>query len=159
MLPEVSSGLPHMSTFSKTLPAALAATDFSDPLCIVGTLPETCPGWNPGCPQSALEAASGTSLLVQWLRLSAFNVGNLGSIPDQGTRSQMLQLKEPVCQKDPAQPNKWKITFPGGSDGKESACHARDLGQDDPLEKEMATHSSILAWRIPWTEEPSSYSP
>ena len=28
------------------------------------------------------------------------------------------------------------------------------LGQKDPLEKEMATHSSILAWRIPWTEEP-----
>ena len=29
----------------------------------------------------------------------------------------------------------------------------RSLGQEDPLEKEMATHSSILAWRIPWTEE------
>ena len=29
------------------------------------------------------------------------------------------------------------------------------LGQEDPLEKEMATHSSILAWKIPWTEEPS----
>ena len=28
------------------------------------------------------------------------------------------------------------------------------LGQEDPLEKEMATHSSILAWRIPWTKEP-----
>ena len=28
------------------------------------------------------------------------------------------------------------------------------LGQEDPLEKEMATHSSILAWEIPWTEEP-----
>ena len=28
------------------------------------------------------------------------------------------------------------------------------LGQEDPLEKEMATHSSILTWRIPWTEEP-----
>ena len=28
------------------------------------------------------------------------------------------------------------------------------LGRDDPLEKEMVTHSSILAWRIPWTEEP-----
>ena len=28
------------------------------------------------------------------------------------------------------------------------------LGQGDPLEKEMATHSSILPWRIPWTEEP-----
>ena len=30
----------------------------------------------------------------------------------------------------------------------------RSLGQDDPLEKDMATHSSILAWRIPWMEEP-----
>ena len=30
----------------------------------------------------------------------------------------------------------------------------RSLGQEDPLEKEMATHSSILAWGIPWTEEP-----
>ena len=32
----------------------------------------------------------------------------------------------------------------------------RSLGGEDPLEKEMATHSSILAWRIPWTEEPGS---
>ena len=32
----------------------------------------------------------------------------------------------------------------------------RSLGQEDPLEKEMATHSSILAWRIPWREEPGS---
>ena len=30
----------------------------------------------------------------------------------------------------------------------------RSLGREDPLEKEMATHSSILAWRIPWMEEP-----
>ena len=30
----------------------------------------------------------------------------------------------------------------------------RSLGGEDPLEKEMATHSSILAWRIPWTEKP-----
>ena len=33
------------------------------------------------------------------------------------------------------------------------------LGREDPLEKEMATHSSIPAWRIPWTEEPGGYSP
>ena len=34
------------------------------------------------------------------------------------------------------------------------------LGQENPLEKEMATHPSILAWKIPWTEEPGSlYSP
>ena len=31
----------------------------------------------------------------------------------------------------------------------------QSLGWEDPLEKEMGTHSSILAWRIPWTEEPS----
>ena len=48
--------------------------------------------------------------------------------------------------------------FPGGSDGKVSACNAGDLGSipvwEDPLEKEMAPHSSTLAWKIPWTEEP-----
>ena len=41
---------------------------------------------------------------------------------------------------------------------KKSACNAGDLvqslGEEDSLEKEMATHSSILAWRIPWTDEP-----
>ena len=43
--------------------------------------------------------------------------------------------------------------FPGGADGKESACSSGDrvwsLGWEDPLEKGMATLSSILAWRIP----------
>ena len=43
---------------------------------------------------------------------------------------------------------------------KESACSAGDQGlipgQEDPLEEEMATHSSILAWKIPWTEEPGA---
>ena len=47
------------------------------------------------------------------------------------------------------------LGFPGGSESKESACNAGDLGQEDPLEKEMATHSSILAWRILWREEPT----
>ena len=46
--------------------------------------------------------------------------------------------------------------FPGGSNGKESACDAEDQVQslhgENPLEKEMATHANILAWRIPWTE-------
>ena len=32
---------------------------------------------------------------------------------------------------------------------------AQSLGEEDPLEKEMATHSSILAWKTPWTEKPS----
>ena len=50
------------------------------------------------------------------------------------------------------------MSFPGGSEVKAFACKAGDpvqsLGREDPLEKEMATHSSILAWKIPWTEEP-----
>ena len=48
--------------------------------------------------------------------------------------------------------------FPGGSDSKGSACiqetQVQSLGGGDPLEEEMAPSSSILAWRIPWTEEP-----
>ena len=35
----------------------------------------------------------------------------------------------------------------------------QSLDQEDPLEKEMATHSGILTWEIPWTEEPGGYSP
>ena len=52
--------------------------------------------------------------------------------------------------------------FPGGTSGKEPTCkcwkhkemQVRSLGQEDPLKEGMATHSSILAQRIPWTEEP-----
>ena len=53
--------------------------------------------------------------------------------------------------------------FPGSPSGKEPVCQCRRhkrhgfdpwVGREDPLEEGMATHSSILAWRIPWTEEP-----
>ena len=51
--------------------------------------------------------------------------------------------------------------LPGGASGKEPAgqgwrqeLQARSLGREDPLEEGMAAHSSLLAWRIPWTEEP-----
>ena len=51
-----------------------------------------------------------------------------------------------------------KQDFPDGSDGKASAYKAGDpgliSGSEGPLEKGMVTHCSILAWRIPWTEEP-----
>ena len=51
--------------------------------------------------------------------------------------------------------------FPGGSDGKASAYNAGDPGSipgsGRSLEKEMATHSSILAWEIPWMEEPGGF--
>ena len=50
------------------------------------------------------------------------------------------------------------LGFPGGSDGKQSACNAGHLGSipgwEDPLEKGSATHSSILACRIPWKKDP-----
>ena len=50
------------------------------------------------------------------------------------------------------------IRLPWWLSGKESACNAGDqvqaLGQEDALEQEVATYSSILAWRMPWAEEP-----
>ena len=52
------------------------------------------------------------------------------------------------------------LGFSGGSDGKESACNSEDslgledLVLEDLMETGITTHSSILAWRIPWTEEP-----
>ena len=51
------------------------------------------------------------------------------------------------------------VSFPGGLEGKASACNAGDprsvpAVRKIPLEKEMATPSSTLAWKIPWTEEP-----
>ena len=53
--------------------------------------------------------------------------------------------------------------FPDGSDSKESACNAGDPDSIPELrrslEEEIATHSSILAWKISWTEEPDGYSP
>ena len=55
------------------------------------------------------------------------------------------------------------LGFSDSSDGKESACNAGDQGStpgsEDPLEKGMATHSSMHAWRIPWTEEPGGLQP
>ena len=38
-------------------------------------------------------------------------------------------------------------------------AQVQSLGREDPLEKEMATHSSILAWKIPWSEEPGRQQP
>ena len=58
-------------------------------------------------------------------------------------------------------PSQWlgrKFSRPFGLDGKEFASNVeiwvQSLGWEDPLEKEMTIHSSILAWRIPWSEEP-----
>ena len=70
-----------------------------------------------------------------------------------------LQFKRPrfdswvgkMCWRRDMLPTLVFLGFPCGSAGKESAYNAGDLGWEDPLEKGKATHSSILAWRIPWT--------
>ena len=53
---------------------------------------------------------------------------------------------------------RFNVGFPGGSDSKNlpavQETWVQSLGQEDPLKKGMATYSSILAWRVPWTEEP-----
>ena len=71
-------------------------------------------------------------------------------------------MKQIVCASLVAQ-LPFYMCFSGGSAGKEYACNAGDLGSipqgrflglEESLEKEMTTHSSILAWRSPWTDGP-----
>ena len=85
---------------------------------------------------------SGTSLVIQWLGIC---------LPTQGTWVRSLVWEDST---------RWR-GFPDGLVVKNLPANAgdtrdlgRSLGQEDPLEEEMATRSSILAWRIPWTEEP-----
>ena len=55
--------------------------------------------------------------------------------------------------------SKW-LGFSDSSNGNESACNVGDWGsREDAPEKGMPTHSSILAWRIPWAEEPDGLQP
>ena len=76
----------------------------------------------------------------------AHNAGDPGSIPGLGIS---------ICWRRDRSPTPVFLGFPGGSAGKESACNVGELGSipglEDLLEKGKATHSSILAWRIPWT--------
>ena len=76
------------------------------------------------------------------VKASACNVGDLSSIPAiyLGPREAWASLVVQRLKRLPAM--------------QETRVRSLSLGWEDPLEKEMATHSSILAWRIPWTEEP-----
>ena len=68
----------------------------------------------------------------------------------------VLQFYNPVEEAHTQQEE--NTGFPDGSVIKNPPANGRDTcvipGQEDPLEKEIATHSSIVAWEIPWTEEP-----
>ena len=126
----------------------------------------------------------GTYLVAQWVRARVPSAGGLGSTPGQGTRSYMQQprIHMPQLKVLHSTPKSWhsqvnkyflKVDgdiiwlhlyqgFPGGVSGKEPACQCRRLkrcgfnpwNREDALEKATATDSSILVWRIPWTEEP-----
>ena len=73
----------------------------------------------------------------------------------QETLVQFLGREDPLRNR---LPTPVFLGFPGGSDGRESACNVGDSGSipesGGSPEKGLATHSSILAWRIPWIEEP-----
>ena len=75
-----------------------------------------------------------------------------------GQRLDYKWLWESPDSNNPAKDPTHILCFPSGSDGKESACNVGDSGWIPGLGRSpgegMATHSSILAWRIPWTEEP-----
>ena len=68
---------------------------------------------------------------------SACNAGNLGLIPESG--------------RSPGEGNGYLLQYLPAM----KETQIQSLDQEDPLKKGMATYSSILAWRIPWTEEPS----
>ena len=73
------------------------------------------------------------------VRIPGFHPGSPGSTPSMGTKNTLwASLVAQRLKRLPAMRETW----------------VRSLGREDLLEKEMATHYSILAWRIPWTEEP-----
>ena len=80
-----------------------------------------------------------------------------GNLPDPGIKPRSPTLWADALISEPA-----GKPLPGGTVVKNLPAYAgdakkrwvRSLGQEDPLDEEMATHSRILAWKIPWTEEP-----
>ena len=81
---------------------------------------------------------------------STCNVGNPGLIPGSEDLWRREQKPTPVFFRASLVAHRVK-RLPATRE-----TRVRSLGQEDPLEKEIATHSSTLAWRIPWTEEPGS---
>ena len=86
-------------------------------------------------------------------------LGSVHSAENSGTQSRVLGRRcGCICMMGKSAVV-WRRGFPGGSKVKNlpavEETWVQSLGREDPLEEDgMATHSSILAWRIPWTEEP-----
>ena len=84
-----------------------------------------------------------------------------GIFPTQGLNPHVLRLLHWQVGSLPLRHLR-RLGFPGGSMVKNPPAKqetwVRSLGREDPLEKEIATHSNILAWIIPWTEKTGGYS-
>ena len=110
----------------------------------------------------AISFSRGSSWPRDWIRVSClvgrFFTAELLGKPSGKASTHLKKLALPWLISWPNSLRLFPLGFPGGSDSKEFACNmgtrVQSLGREDPLEKGMATHSSILAWRIPWTEEP-----
>ena len=90
-------------------------------------------------PSTAHEKHNRASLVVQWLRLHTLNAGGTDVSPGQGTRGFLCDsaVKNLTAMQEPQET--W----------------VQPLGLEDPLKEGIAVHSSVLAWRISWTEEPA----
>ena len=99
-------------------------------------------------PADCMVPSYGASLVAQKVKSLPPNAGDAGSIPGSGRsagggngnplQDSWASLVAQLVKNPPAMQETW----------------VQSLGREDPLEEEMATHSRILAWRIPWTEEP-----
>ena len=95
--------------------------------------------------------------LSDWFRRSGSTTGNGSSASKESTWNAGDPSLIPGSRRFPWRRDRLStavfLGFPDGSDSNESPWNLRDLGWEEPLEKEMATHSSILAYEIPWTED------
>ena len=112
------------------------------------------------CPERHISNRSGIKIYNHlWSPYQGFPGGSAGkTIHLQSRRPQFNSWLGKILWRRGRLPTPVFLGLPGGSEGKESACNAGHLGSslgwEDHPEEGMATHSSILAWRTPWTEEP-----
>ena len=133
--PQVSQGPFFRGSLRRGHTSPLVASCFGQTMTLAGT-------W---CQLAAAVAKALTSCMQRGVILLP------RKLQQPGTPHSHMVFGAPLNSAIPSHTD--HMDFPGGSDGKESACNAGDLGSipgwEDPLEEGMATHSSILAWRIP----------
>ena len=99
---------------------------------------------------------------IEWMKIFVYHISHKSLL----SRIHNELYTSATTKKKKKQRKKWVKDFPGGSMVKNPPANVGDIGDTisildwkDPLEEEMATHSSILPWRIPWTEKPGGLQP